>query len=167
VAGASLSDLLLARGKGLPCGFCVHIGLEITAALEYGVRHDMAHGEIRPRKILISREKRARLADFGLLTSMFFKRVNADAEDAFFIPSEEDKGPLARFHNDLYALGRVLCVALTGKRCLPDDIPSLRPDIPQNLLSIVQRLSTENRKKRLRATRDLKAALLKAAAAPK
>ena len=148
----------LRRGGRLAAGDVARIGLDVARAL--GVAHvrGIVHRDVKPGNILLSRDGRAMVTDFGIA------RLAADAEGAvpgttlgsvhYFSP-EQAAGATTTPASDTYSLGLVLFEALTGRRAWSGDTtaqlaavridapaPSpraVRPDVPAALDSIVVR----------------------------
>ena len=148
----------LRRGGRLAAGDVARIGLDVARAL--GVAHvrGIVHRDVKPGNILLSRDGRAMVTDFGIA------RLAADAEGAvpgttlgsvhYFSP-EQAKGATTTPASDTYSLGLVLFEALTGRRAWSGDTtaqlaavridapaPSpraVRADVPATLDAIVVR----------------------------
>lgn len=112
------SDLTTRRR--LPVSEAVALGVELTGALGHIHRHGLVHRDVKPSNVIFV-QGRPKLADLGLVTSPSEARTFVGTEG--FIPPE---GP-GTVKADLFALGRLLYEAVTGKdRC---DFPELPSDL--------------------------------------
>jgi serine/threonine protein kinase len=137
VDGVNLRDLLM-DGKMEPAQ-ALAIVPEICAALQFAHDHGVVHRDIKPENILIDRDGRVKIADFGIAAL-----VGTDADRSgtppYMAPEQETAGGTIDHRADIYALGVVLYEMLTGER--PDqDLPrpSQRVEIDVRLDEIVLR----------------------------
>ena len=84
------------------------LGLALSSALGHLHHHGLTHRDIKPANIIFRRGA-PQLADMGLLTEIGEGASRVGTE--YFIPPEGPGRPPA----DIYALGKVLYVATTGK----------------------------------------------------
>ncbi|MBL9134724.1 MAG: protein kinase [Verrucomicrobiales bacterium] len=114
------SDLNL-RGR-LPVAEAVALGVHLAGALGHIHRHGLVHRDVKPSNVIFV-QGLPKLADLGLVATTEEARSFVGTEG--FIPPE---GP-GTVKADLFALGRLLYEAVTGKdRC---EFPELPPDIDQ------------------------------------
>lgn len=112
------SDLNL-RGR-LPVAQAVALGVHLAGALGHIHRHGLVHRDVKPSNVIFV-QGLPKLADLGLVATTDEARSFVGTEG--FIPPE---GP-GTVKADLFALGRLLYEAVTGKdRC---EFPELPPDI--------------------------------------
>jgi len=108
--------------------------LPIAEAIQYCHERELVHRDIKPANILIAKDGRALLSDFGLVRAegkSFWKSyMSLSAEGAivgtpsFMAPEQLDQG--GHFGNpgeavDIWAFGAVLYFSLTGKLPFPGD----------------------------------------------
>lgn len=115
----TLASDLKARGR-LPVAEVIALGVELTGALGHIHRHGLVHRDVKPSNVIFV-QGQPKLADLGLVAVAKEARSFVGTEG--FIPPE---GP-GSVKADLFALGRLLYEAATGKdRCefpeLPDDL---------------------------------------------
>jgi hypothetical protein len=115
----TLGSELKSRGR-LPVTDAVSLGVQLAGALGHLHRHGLVHRDVKPSNVIFVNGQ-AKLADIGLVTGVHEERSFVGTEG--FIPPE---GPGSE-RADLFALGRLLYEAATGKnRCdfpgLPDDL---------------------------------------------
>jgi serine/threonine protein kinase len=128
------------------------LGAELAATLAYLHRRGVVHRDVKPANILLGRDGRARLADFGiarLVDATHFTEVGQTIGTFVYMAPEQladsQVGPPA----DIYSLGLVLVEALTGRRAFPGpggepvvarlardpDIPDFLPNRWRSLLT--------------------------------
>lgn len=100
----------------LPPAECIQIGLSLTAALAHLHRLGLVHRDIKPSNIIYINGT-PRLADPGLVASV--RENPSNAGTLGFMPNEGAGTPGA----DIFALGRVLYQAVTGRPA--DQYPAL------------------------------------------
>jgi tetratricopeptide (TPR) repeat protein len=160
----SLHDRLRAAGP-LPVPEVVAVGVAVADALEFAHGHGVVHGDVKPQNILAHGD-RAVLADFGLarrVVADLGAGVGGDGAvaDRFSYrhaaPQVLDGEPLT-VAADVYSLGSTLYTLLDGRPPFAADDPAAdtalgylrrartgrsrplrRPDLPPDLVTIVER----------------------------
>lgn len=118
VEGGSLRDLLSKRGR-LPLDLALHIFRCAAAALDYAHAHGVIHRDISTGNILVDQDgARVFLADFGIAresgkTSLTTVHKVMGTR-GFFSPEHIASATAVTHLSDLYSLGVVLFVMLTG-----------------------------------------------------
>src|SRR5262245_27770647 len=106
----TLASDLKSRGR-LPVAEVIALGVELTGALGHVHRHGLVHRDVKPSNVIFV-DGQPKLADLGLVAVAKEARSFVGTEG--FIPPE---GP-GSVKADLFALGRLLYEAATGKdRC--------------------------------------------------
>jgi tRNA A-37 threonylcarbamoyl transferase component Bud32 len=111
VDGVNLRDLL--REGKMESEQALAIVPPICEALEYAHEKGVVHRDIKPENILLDREGRVKIADFGIASL-----VGASGEKSGtppYMAPEQETGIVDR-RSDIYALGAVLYEMLTGER---------------------------------------------------
>lgn len=120
VEGRTLKDLLAERGR-LDVPSALRIARSVARALQFAHERGIIHRDIKPANILLDRQGRVRILDFGLAKSltegggltaggaMIGTPCYMSPEQAFAAPEEVDA------RADLYSLGAVLYEMLTGR----------------------------------------------------
>jgi len=131
VDGESLADRL-AREGALPESLALDVADAIAAALDAGSAAGLVHRDVKPSNILIDREGRVMLADFGLAktiehapsvdvahasgaTSAGLTHAGAVLGTPAYLAPEQARGATVDFRADMYSLGATLYEALTGQ----------------------------------------------------
>lgn len=113
----TLRSELDVRGR-LPVTEVVALGVQLTGALGHVHRHGLLHRDVKPSNVIFVHSQ-PKLADLGLVATTDEARSFVGTEG--FIPPE---GP-GTVKADLFALGRLLYEAATGKdRCEFPELPS-------------------------------------------
>jgi eukaryotic-like serine/threonine-protein kinase len=129
VPGISL-DALIRRERYLSTDAATLILYEVCRALQYAHGRQVIHRDIKPGNILLAREGRVKLADFGIATS------RGDAEEGLtsagmilgtpaYLPPEQIDDPRSVDQRaDIYSVGVVLYEMITGHTPFPSALTS-------------------------------------------
>lgn len=142
VDGVNLRDLL--RDGKLEAKQALAIVPPICEALQYAHDKGIVHRDIKPENLLLDREGRIKIADFGIAALM-----GADSDIAgtppYMAPEQDHAAGGIDHRADIYALGVVLYEMLTGERPAKDAIaPSKKVEVDVRLDEVVLR-SLESR----------------------
>ncbi len=118
VPGEDLAERLAREGR-LEEDEALRIGAELAAALEAAEAHGMVHRDLKPDNVLLGPDGAVKLADLGLAKLQGDASVTAEGFTvgtvAFLSPEQCRGSDAVDVRSDLYALGAVLYVALSGK----------------------------------------------------
>jgi serine/threonine-protein kinase len=121
VDGCSLAELIDRLGA-LPVGAALAVAIEVASALSAAHGHvddddrptPVVHRDVSPENIMISRDGRVKLLDFGIARAESSVPVGRiDGRIAYSSPEQLTGGVIER-RSDLWSLGAVLYEALTG-----------------------------------------------------
>ncbi len=137
VDGVNLRDLL--RDGKLEAKQALAIVPPICDALQYAHDKGIVHRDIKPENLLLDREGRIKIADFGIAALM-----GSEGEEAgtppYMAPEQSGRSSGIDHRADLYALGVVLYEMLTGERPTKDLVaPSRKVQIDVRLDEMVLR----------------------------
>jgi len=184
IDGANLGDLL--RNRHVSPREALQIVPQICDALQYAHDQGIVHRDIKPENILLDRQGRVKVADFGLAKLMGTAEEATgkpgvrsapspltEAEKVMGTPQymapEQREHPLEVDHRaDIYSLGVVLYQLLTGK--LPEkpiEPPSRRVQVDVRLDQIVLRALEEDPERRYQSVSALKSRVETIAATPR
>lgn len=119
VEGTSVATVLSRpRKEPLPAWWCVHVAMEVLAALDH-MHHarpgPFVHGEVTPHNVLLGVGGEVKLADFGSAhTPRQVRRLAAPGHAAYQAP-ERLEGP-ADVSADVFSVGVLLWEMLAGRR---------------------------------------------------
>jgi predicted Ser/Thr protein kinase len=173
VEGRSLKQLL--EEKKLDVEKSLRIALTVARALQFAHEHKIVHRDVKPANLILDKQGRVRILDFGLARSLDGKGLTASSvmvgtpyymspEQAFGAPEELDH------RTDLYSLGAVLYEMLTGRppfeggtvlailRKIEDEDPA-PPGVSPKLDALVMKALAKDRDRRFQTAGDLAEAL--------
>jgi len=168
IDGFTLRDLIHEQGQ-LKIEDALRYFAPILSALSAAHRKGILHRDIKPENILISKDGRVKIADFGLARAMDMG-ATMTAESSVILGSvsylspEQVQRGISDARSDVYAAGIVLFEMLTGKKPYDGESPiqiaymhvnenvpapsTLRSEIPQELDSLVVKATANNPDKR-------------------
>ncbi|MEO8680473.1 MAG: protein kinase [Vicinamibacterales bacterium] len=158
-------DSLLARGL-LPITTALDYGVQIASALDAAHAAGIVHRDIKPANIVVTADGRVKVLDFGLAKlierpaseatiSAIHTMPGAVMGTVAYMSPEQAHGQAVDARSDLFALGVVLYLMLTGRKPFtggsdlalissilkdqPTAMRSVRQEIPADLEPIVER----------------------------
>jgi predicted Ser/Thr protein kinase len=153
------------EGRGLEPGQALAIVPQICDALQYAHDQGVVHRDIKPENILLDREGRVKIADFGL--AKLLRPTEADPTltgtqqvmgTLHYIAPEQIRTPQNVDHRaDIYSLGVVFYEMLTGE--LPIGrfpVPSERVQVDVRLDEVVLRALERERDQRYQRVSEVK-----------
>jgi serine/threonine-protein kinase len=115
--GGSLRGMLDA-GERLTPAQAIHVGRQVTAALEYAHARGIVHRDIKPANLLFDEHGILRVADFGLARALaeasWTEPAGSVVGTARYAAPEQASGAPLDGRADLYALAVVLAESVTG-----------------------------------------------------
>ena len=172
IEGRTLKELIVTRG---PCPVPVAISYtrQILAALRYAHKNGIIHRDIKPHNVIVDREGRVKVADFGIARAgaSEMTEVGSIVGTAQYLSPEQARGAPVDESSDLYSTGIVLYELLTGTvpftgetpveiamkhlSQTPDAPSTRRPDIPHDLDLVVLRALAKEPADRYRTAAEL------------
>jgi eukaryotic-like serine/threonine-protein kinase len=113
LADALTLDELIARHGPLPVRRVAQLGLELLDALEAAHAAGLVHLDLRPGRVLVTADGRARLAGIGL--AALRAALGAEPGTTAFLAPEQVRGDAAGPATDLWSLGAILFLAVEGE----------------------------------------------------
>jgi hypothetical protein len=126
IDGLDLGELMsqyATRGELMPHADVLRIGRAIASALDYAHQKGVIHRDVKPSNVLVARDGRVVLSDFGLALDVQQGSLGDVFGTAHYIaPEQARRSSDAIPQSDLYSLGVILYEMLTG--VVPFDDPS-------------------------------------------
>jgi len=117
VDGMALSELIQQKGK-LSKAEALPILRDVLAGLGFAHSKGIIHRDIKPANIMISRDGRARIMDFGIAILAGEKRLTGTGRNIgspwYMSPEQIARPKEIDYRSDIYSLGVVLFEMLTG-----------------------------------------------------
>ena len=183
VAGINLEELIILRGPvGWPqaCDFI----RQAAAGLHHAHQRGLVHRDVKPSNLLVDRHGVVKVLDFGLSRydkegdefslSMIFGHDCLGTAD-YISPEQSLDSYSVDARSDIYSLGCTLYVALTGtlpypvkstsekleghRTKKPRPLRKLVPDVPKEVVAIVEKMMAKTRENRFATIREVCLAL--------
>ena len=169
VEGTTLKEILRRRGAISPSGV-MHVLMQISEALAYAHEKKVVHRDIKPANAMWTRDKKAKLMDFGLAKVVEEARNHTTvvAGTPYYMSPEQTLGKNVDHRTDIYSLGVAVFEMATGTvpfkegnipyhhvHTAPPKIQDLRPDLPPALSHIVERCLQKDPANRYQSARDI------------
>lgn len=115
VEGITLKKYIEKKGK-LPVKEAVSIAIQIAQGIEAAHNNHIIHRDIKPQNVIISREGKVKVTDFGIARAASANTINSNAMGSVhYISPEQARGGYIDEKSDIYSLGISLYEMLTGK----------------------------------------------------
>ncbi|MEW5956893.1 MAG: serine/threonine-protein kinase [Chloroflexota bacterium] len=135
IDGQDLAQLMAqytSQGELVPQAEVVRIGRATASALDYAHQQGMIHRDVKPSNVMVARDGRVVLTDFGLVMDIEQGSSGESFGSArYMAPEQARSSAQAVPQSDLYALGVILYELLTG--AVPFDDPSSTAVVVQHL----------------------------------
>ena len=172
VEGVTLKKYIEKRGK-LPYKEAVSIAIQVANGMDAAHKHNIVHRDIKPQNIIISKEGKVKVTDFGIAKVASTATINTSASmgSVHYISPEQARGGYSDAKSDIYSIGITLYEMVTGRvpfdgestvevamKHLQQEItpPSeYAPDIPYSLEQIILKCTQKNSERRYASTADL------------
>jgi beta-lactam-binding protein with PASTA domain len=177
VQGASLRDLINA---GMSVEAAVGVTRQILAAAKFAHSHGVIHRDFKPGNVLVDREGRATVTDFGIAKAGVSEitQTGSVMGTAQYLSPEQAQGLEVTAASDLYSIGVILYEALTGRVPFEADsavavalkqvseVPrppsELNPAVPKALDAVVLKAMAKDPANRFQSADEFDAALTEA-----
>ncbi|HEY3954917.1 MAG TPA: serine/threonine-protein kinase [Streptosporangiaceae bacterium] len=157
VDGPSLAALLTSGPVGTT--YTLDVLAQVCAGLAAAHEADLVHRDIKPANLLISSDGLVKITDFGIAHAAGaapMTRTGVLVGTGAYLAPERASGVQAGPAADLYSLGVVAFVCLTGQRPFTGDpleviaahqtqpLPPLPPDVPEQVAALVADLTAKD-----------------------
>ncbi len=156
VEGITLKKYIERKGR-LTVQETISIAVQVSMGMEAAHNNHIIHRDIKPQNIIISREGKAKVTDFGIAkaASAGEAKESQVMGSVHYTSPEQAKGEGSDEKSDIYSLGITIYEMLTGQvpfdgettvsvalQHIKEDVPDVReknPDVPEALAAIVKK----------------------------
>ena len=171
------------RGK-IPFKEAVSIAIQVANGLDAAHKHNIVHRDIKPQNIIISKEGKVKVTDFGIAKVASSSTINSSSTmgSVHYISPEQARGGYSDARSDIYSLGITIFEMLTGTvpfdgdstvavavQHIQDEIPApstVVADIPLSIDRIVIKCTQKKPDRRYQTAAELITDLKKALVMP-
>jgi urea transport system substrate-binding protein len=186
IEGVNLAELVAQRGL-LPVAESCELIRQAAIGLAYVHSQGLVHRDIKPHNLLVSQSGQVKILDLGLATLKGGQKTPANdltAEKQFLgtvdyaAPEQWESSRDVDIRADIYSLGCTFYYILAGEAPFPNKkyttlmqqmwahsqaplppIRELRPDVPEDIAAILERMLAKNRDERFNHPDEVSAAL--------
>ncbi|MDD2553967.1 MAG: PASTA domain-containing protein, partial [Desulfotomaculaceae bacterium] len=179
VEGDNLKNLIRKQGV-IPVDRAVEIAVQISEALQHAHENSIIHRDLKPQNILITKDARAKLTDFGIAReapAATLAQTDTIVGSVHYISPEQARGNTTDSRSDIYSLGIVLYEMVTGVLPFTGETPigvalkhiqefpalpaSLNPSVSPEFERVIVRAMSKNPADRYQSAKDMAADLVR------
>jgi len=182
VEGITLKKFIERKGK-LEVKEAIGISIQIAQGMEAAHANHIIHRDIKPQNIIISKEGKVKVTDFGIAKATTSNTITSNAMGSVhYLSPEQARGGYSDEKSDIYSLGVTMYEMLSGQVPFVGDnnvsvalahiqgeavpLKEINPDIPHGVDMIVQKCMQKKPERRYLSASDLIVDLKKAIANP-
>ena len=149
VEGITLKKYIEKKGK-LSIKESVSIAIQVAQGIEAAHNNHIIHRDIKPQNVIISREGKVKVTDFGIARAASANTINSNAMGSVhYISPEQARGGYIDEKSDIYSLGISLYEMITGKvpfegdstvtialQHINEPLPSAKLEVPELPISV-------------------------------
>ncbi len=182
VDGITLKTYISRKGQ-LPVKEAVSIAVQVAQGIEAAHNNHIIHRDIKPQNIIISKEGKVKVTDFGIARAASSNTINSNAMGSVhYISPEQARNGYVDEKSDIYSLGISLYEMITGRvpfegdstvtialQHVQDDIPPMKnfvENIPISVEKIVEKCTQKKPDRRYLKVSTLIADLKKSLVTP-
>ena len=179
VEGESLKEYIKRKGV-LKLNEACNIITQILAGLQHAHEHGIIHRDIKPHNILLGKDGRAKVTDFGIAVGMSDVTLTYNTSSRImgsvhYISPEQVQGLPVTEKSDIYSVGVVFYEMLTGRLPYVGETPisiamqhvqgelilphQINPEIPMGVSYVVMRAMRKNPETRYENAREMAEAI--------
>ena len=114
VEGITLKKYIEKRGR-IPYKEAVSIAIQVAKGMEAAHSHHIIHRDIKPQNIIISKDGKVKVTDFGIAKAATSSTINSSAMGSVhYISPEQARGGYSDERSDIYSFGVTLFEMVTG-----------------------------------------------------
>lgn len=182
VEGITLKKYIDKKGR-IDVKEAVSIAIQVAQGIQTAHSHHIIHRDIKPQNIIISREGKVKVTDFGIARASSFQTISSNAVGSvYYISPEQARGSYSDERSDIYSLGITLYEMVTGMlpfegdntvavalQHIQNELPSPRdytPDLPISVEKIIYKCTQKKPERRYAKASDVIADLKKSLITP-
>lgn len=182
VEGITLKKFIERKGK-LEIKEAIGIAIQIAQGMEAAHANHIIHRDIKPQNIIISKEGKVKVTDFGIAKATTSNTITSNAMGSVhYLSPEQARGGYSDEKSDIYSLGVTLYEMLSGQVPFAGDtnvsvallhiqgeatpLRELNPNIPNSIDLIVQKCMQKKPERRYLTASELIVDLKKAITNP-
>ncbi len=160
VDGITLKEYIEKNGR-LPVKEATSISIQIAQGIEAAHNANIIHRDIKPQNILISREGKIKVTDFGIARTTTANTIGTDIlGSVHYISPEQARGGNVDERSDIYSFGILFYEMVTGKlpfegettvsialKHIQENVPLVSDIVPQTPSSVVKIIEKCTQKK--------------------
>ena len=163
VEGRTLKDLIRqydADGQPMPVSRALDLGIQIAEGIGYAHRAGLVHCDVKPQNVLVTRDDRIKVADFGIARAVTEASQHVDDSRVWGTPQyfspEQAAGEPPTYASDVYSIGVMMFEMLAGEPPFtadsqtalalkhlqepPPHVSRLNPAVPEQLDLIIDKV---------------------------
>ncbi len=182
VEGITLKKYIDKKGR-IDVKEAVSIAIQVAQGIQTAHSHHIIHRDIKPQNIIISREGKVKVTDFGIARASSSQTISSNAVGSvYYISPEQARGSYSDERSDIYSLGITLYEMVTGMlpfegdntvavalQHIQNELPSPRdytPDLPISVEKIIYKCTQKKPERRYAKASDVIADLKKSLVTP-
>ena len=178
VNGRTLKQLIRQHtqdGRSIPVNRVLDLTIQVCDGIGYAHRANLVHCDVKPQNVLVTRDERIKVADFGIARAMSEASQQVQDEGVWGTPQyfspEQASGEPPTPASDVYAIGVMMFEMLTGELPFtadsqtalaikhiqeqPPQVSDLDPTVPEQLELIVDKVLAKEPSGRYRTAGQL------------